>query len=55
MSDVGYEFNSSTPPEVTEAAKAAISNLLPSKSANVYQLAYERFMTCCEAKKVQLF
>lgn len=41
-----------TPFEITEAVKPAMNNLSPTKSANVYQAAYQKFIKWCEKKNV---
>ena len=41
-----------TPPEVVEAANDAVLNLLPEKSKQKYEFAYDRFTKWCASKKV---
>lgn len=44
-----------TPPEVSEIAKTASLNLLPSKSRKQYEISYNRFKEWCFDKKVVNF
>ncbi|KAJ8982373.1 hypothetical protein NQ317_006960 [Molorchus minor] len=39
--------------EIVEAANIAISNLLPTKSRSLYDIAYNRFKKWCAEKNVQ--
>lgn len=52
MSDAEF---SCTPPEVAEIAEEVTSNLLPTKSAGVYQASYERFLRWCNGKKIKIY
>lgn len=47
--------SSGTPSEMVEAAIAATNRLLPVKSQNLYQKAYEHFIDWCENKEVQRY
>ncbi|KAJ8975431.1 hypothetical protein NQ317_000167 [Molorchus minor] len=40
--------------EIVEAANSAISNLLPTKSRSLYDIAYNRFKKWCAEKNVQV-
>ena len=46
---------SSLPPEVVELANEVTSNLLPTKSREVYQCAYNRFMRWCSEKGIKSY
>ncbi|KAJ8977480.1 hypothetical protein NQ317_001763 [Molorchus minor] len=48
----GAEHNTMT--KIVEAANIAISNLLPTKSRSLYDIAYNRFKKWCAEKNVQL-
>ncbi|KAJ8975093.1 hypothetical protein NQ317_002017 [Molorchus minor] len=41
--------------EIVEAANIAISNLLPTKSRSLYDIAYNRFKKWCAEKNVQVY
>ncbi|KAJ8976391.1 hypothetical protein NQ317_003941 [Molorchus minor] len=41
--------------EIVEAANIAISNLLPTKSRSLYDIAYNRFKKWCTEKNVQVY
>ncbi|KAJ8936398.1 hypothetical protein NQ317_006103, partial [Molorchus minor] len=41
--------------EIVEAANIAISNLLPTKSRSLYDIAYNRFKKWCLEKNVQVY
>ncbi|KAJ8977911.1 hypothetical protein NQ317_004907 [Molorchus minor] len=41
--------------EIVEAANIAISNLLPTKSTSLYDIAYNRFKKWCAEKNVQVY
>ncbi|KAJ8971759.1 hypothetical protein NQ317_001664, partial [Molorchus minor] len=41
--------------EIVEAANIAISNLLPTKSRSLYDIAYNRFKKWCAKKNVQVY
>ncbi|KAJ8971088.1 hypothetical protein NQ317_006501 [Molorchus minor] len=41
--------------EIVEAANIAISNLLPTKSRSLYDIAYNRFKKWCPEKNVQVY
>ncbi|KAJ8968461.1 hypothetical protein NQ317_003606 [Molorchus minor] len=41
--------------EIVEAANIAISNLLPTKSRSLYDIAYNRFKEWCAEKNVQVY
>ncbi|KAJ8975417.1 hypothetical protein NQ317_012593 [Molorchus minor] len=41
--------------EIVEAANIAISNLLPTKSRSLYDIAYNRFKKWCAGKNVQVY
>ncbi|KAJ8957051.1 hypothetical protein NQ317_001253, partial [Molorchus minor] len=41
--------------EIMEAANIAISNLLPTKSRSLYDIAYNRFKEWCAEKNVQVY
>ncbi|KAJ8968809.1 hypothetical protein NQ317_001589 [Molorchus minor] len=41
--------------EIVEAANIAISNLLPTKSRSLYDIAYNRFKKWCADKNVQVY
>ncbi|KAJ8942277.1 hypothetical protein NQ317_010642 [Molorchus minor] len=41
--------------EIVEAANIAISNLLPTKSRSLYDIAYNRFKKWCAVKNVQVY
>ena len=43
---------SCTPPEITEIAKATVDQLVPTKSSEVYRLAYEKFLKWRAQNKV---
>ncbi|KAK4882654.1 hypothetical protein RN001_005973 [Aquatica leii] len=51
MSDEDIQW---TPPELRELAIAAINNLLPEKSKNMYEKEYEKFMAWCATKNVTI-
>lgn len=46
---------SNTPPEVVETAKEVVLNLLPPKSREVYECAYNRFLRWCEEKNIKSY
>lgn len=46
---------SSLPPEVVELANEVASNLLPPKSREVYECAYNRFMQWCSQKSIESY
>lgn len=48
------ESEDSISSDIEEDAKAAISNLLPKKSKELYELAYKKFKNWCELKKVKM-
>ncbi|KAJ8946088.1 hypothetical protein NQ317_018532, partial [Molorchus minor] len=41
--------------KIVEAANIAISNLLPTKSRSLYDIAYNRFKKWCAEKNVQVY
>ncbi|KAJ3643572.1 hypothetical protein Zmor_026274 [Zophobas morio] len=43
------------PPDVLEEAQNVVLNLLPTKSREVYECAYTRFIKWCEGKKIQTY
>ncbi|KAJ8982372.1 hypothetical protein NQ317_006959 [Molorchus minor] len=43
------------PKRIVEAANIAISNLLPTKSRSLYDIAYNRFKKWCAEKNVQVY
>lgn len=47
------ESDEDLPCEVSEAAKRAISGLIPSKSIRQYESAYKDFMEWCDSKKLK--
>ncbi|KAJ8968092.1 hypothetical protein NQ317_005576 [Molorchus minor] len=47
--------NVSRAEEIVEAANIAISNLLPTKSRSLYDIAYNRFKKWCAEKNVQVY
>ncbi|KAF2889188.1 hypothetical protein ILUMI_16985, partial [Ignelater luminosus] len=40
-----------TPPDISEAATSAISNLLPEKLKGQYENTYNQFKECCQNHK----
>ena len=44
-----------TPPEVVEAASAAIGDLVPTKSKKIYEAAYQKFVTWCNSKNINVY
>lgn len=44
-----------TPPEILDRAKEVVSNLLPNKSREVYECAYNRFLNWCNEKNVKSY
>lgn len=49
--DVSSDENC-TPPDISEAADAAVFNLLPKKSRDKYEAEYGKFKIWCDTKKV---
>ena len=47
------EHDENIPADILESAEAVCLNLLPPKSRQVYELAYQRFMDWCKEKNVQ--
>lgn len=47
--------NQEEPQDIVEAAGAAVLNLLPTKSRNLYDKAYNQFREWCKKKKVQTY
>lgn len=47
------EHDENIPADILESAEAVYLNLLPPKSRQVYELAYQRFMDWCKEKNVQ--
>ncbi|KAJ8979013.1 hypothetical protein NQ317_012708, partial [Molorchus minor] len=48
-------MNNSESEEIVEAANIAISNLLPTKSRSLYDIAYNRFKKWCAEKNVHVY
>lgn len=46
---------SGTPPELADAAKEAVNELLPVKSRDLYRKAYNNFMDWCETKRAKSY
>lgn len=44
-----------TPPEIAEAARAEIENLLPTKSSAVYEAAFKKFIAWCSEKNASVY
>lgn len=43
------------PPEVTEEAQKVVLDLLPTKSREIYECAYKRFIKWCEEKDIKTY
>lgn len=48
-------YEEDLPPDVAEVAREVVLNLLPSKSREIYECAYKRFIKWCEEKNVKTY
>ncbi|KAJ8975489.1 hypothetical protein NQ317_012211 [Molorchus minor] len=53
--EISCTMNNCESEEIVEAANIAISNLLPTKSRSLYDIAYNRFKKWCAEKNVQVY
>lgn len=51
--DLDQELLENTPPEIRQAANVAMANILPAKSKDRYELAYNKFLSWAKSNNIK--